>query len=74
MTATQLLELFAGLALLVGGVYVYFRRSAGQKYGSQSGVFLLIVGAIVTMHAAGLFKYRPSQSEIDRQQYQGSGQ
>ena len=74
MTATQLLELFAGLALLVGGVYVYFRRSAGQKYGSQSGVFLLIVGAIVTMHALGLFKYRPSQGEIDRQQYQGSGQ
>ena len=74
MSATQLLELFAGIALLVGGIYVYFRRSAGQKYGSQSGVFLLIIGALVTMHALGMFKYRPGQSEIDRQQLQGSAQ
>ena len=74
MTGLQSLELIAGIALLVGGGYVYFRRSAGQKYGSQSGVFLLIIGALVTMHALGLFKYRPSQSEIDRQQLQGSGQ
>jgi hypothetical protein len=74
MTGLQSLELIAGIALLVGGGYVYFRRSAGQKYGSQSGVFLLIIGALVTMHALGLFKYRPSQGEIDRQQLQGAGQ
>ena len=74
MSTPQLLELIAGIALLVGGGYVYFRRSVGQKYGSQSGVFLILIGALVTMHALGLFKYRPSQGEIDRQQLEGSGQ
>lgn len=74
MTTPQTLELIAGIALLVGGGYYYFRRSVGQRYGSQGGVFLLIIGALVTMHALGLFKYRPSQGEIDRQQMQGSGQ
>ena len=74
MTTPQLLELVAGIALLVGGGYYYFRRSVGQKYGSQGGVFLIIIGALVTMHALGFFQYRPSQSEIDRKQLQGSGQ
>ena len=69
MTGTELLELAAGVALIGGGGYVYLRRG-----DTQGGVFLLIIGAIVTMHALGLFKYRPSQGEIDRQQLQGSAQ
>ena len=69
MTGLQLLELAAGIALVAGGGYVYFRRG-----DTQGGVFLLIIGALVTMHALGLFKYRPSQGEIDRQQLQGAGQ
>jgi hypothetical protein len=66
MSATELLELAAGIALVVGGGYVYWRRSAGENYGSQGGVILLIVGALITIHALGLFEYRPSQAEIDQ--------
>ena len=68
MTATELLELAAGLALVIAGGYVYWRRSAGENYGSQGGVILLIIGALVTIHALGLFEYRPSQAEIEAMQ------
>ena len=68
MTETELLELAAGLALVIDGCYVYWRRSAGENYGSQGGVILLIIGALVTIHALGLFEYRPSQAEIEAMQ------
>ena len=74
MTSLQLLELAAGIALIIGGGYIYWRRSAGADYGSQGGVILLIVGALVTIHALGLFEYRPRQAEIEHFQQQGSGQ
>ena len=73
MSNFQLLELALGVALLIGGGYVYWRRSAGKDYGSQGGVLLLIVGALVTIHALGLFEYRPSQSEIEQYQVQRAG-
>ena len=68
MTTGQILELIGGVALIVGAILMYRRGD------TQGGVFLLIIGALVTMHALGLFKYRPSQGEIDRQQMQGSAQ
>jgi len=68
MTTGQILELIGGVALIVGAILMYRRGD------TQGGVFLLIIGALVTMHALDLFKYRPSQGEIDRQQMQGSGQ
>ena len=68
MTNGQILELIGGLALIVGAILMYRRGD------TQGGVFLLIIGALVTMHALDLFKYRPSQGEIDRQQLEGSGQ
>ena len=74
MSSLQLLELAAGIALLIGGGYVYWRLSAGKDYGSQGGVLLIIIGALVTIHALGLFEYRPSQSEIEQYQQQGGGQ
>lgn len=70
MSNFQLLELALGVALLIGGGYVYWRLSAGRDYGSQGGVLLLIVGALITIHALGLFEYRPSQSEIEQYQQQ----
>ena len=73
MSNLQLLELAAGIALLIGGGYVYWRLSSGKDYGSQGGVLLLIVGALVTIHALGLFEYRPSQSEIEQYQAQRAG-
>ena len=73
MSNLQLLELALGVALLIGGGYVYWRLSAGRDYGSQGGVLLLIVGALITIHALGLFEYRPSQSEIEQYQQQRAG-
>lgn len=67
MTTGEILELLAALALIALGIWQYRRRSAeNARRGSQSGVFLLLIGALVAMHALGLFQYRPSQSEIDR--------
>jgi hypothetical protein len=71
MSNLQLLELASGIVLVIAGGYIYWRRSAGSDYGSQSGVLLLIVGALITIHALGLFEYRPSQAEIEHYQKQG---
>ena len=74
MTTGAMLELAAAIAMIAVGVWAYMKRNReGAQRGSQGGVFLLLVGVLVAMHALGLFAYRPSQSEIDRQQTQGSG-
>jgi nitrate reductase gamma subunit len=67
MTTTQTIELAAAAALIIGAVVLYRRRGAeGEtRTGSQSAVILLIVGAIMAIHALGLMEYRPSQAEID---------
>jgi hypothetical protein len=66
VNAGQILELVAALALIALGVWQYRKRVADDsRRGSQSGVLLLLVGAIVAMHALGLFSYRPSQAEIN---------
>ena len=75
MTTPAILELLVALAMIGAGIWAYAKRSReGAKRGSQGGVFLLLVGVLVAMHALGLFQYRPSQSEIDRAQLQGSSQ
>lgn len=61
MTAVQILELAAALALIAGGAVVY------RRGGTQGGVILLVIGLIVAIHGLGLLEYRPSQSEIDMQ-------
>ena len=60
MTATQLVELAFAAALLIGGVILYRRRGREDpRHGSQGAVLLLVVGAIVAIHALGLLDYRP---------------
>lgn len=69
MTTAQIIELAVAAALIIVAVRQYVRRSReGSRYGSQSAVFLLLVGALIAMHGLGLFNYRPSQSEIDHAQ------
>ncbi len=64
MTAGTILELAAAVALIVGGIILYRRRSAEDPlHGSQSAVLLLVVGAILMVHGLGLLDYRPSPSE-----------
>ena len=68
MPITTILELVAGVLLVGYAGHLYRRRAAeGQRYGSQTAVILLIVGALLLIHGAGLMEYRPSQSEIDSQ-------
>ena len=66
MTTGTIIELAAASALIVGGVWLYRRRSAGERYGSQGAVLLLLVGAIVLIHGLGLLEYRPSAAELGR--------
>jgi hypothetical protein len=61
VSAGQVIELIAALALIIGGVIVY------RRGGTQGGVILLVIGLIVAIHGLGLLEYRPSQAEIDAQ-------
>ena len=66
MTAARMIELAVALLLIGLGVWLYrARKSADEGYGSQGAVILLIVGAIMGIHALGLLEYRPSQSELE---------
>ncbi len=58
-------ELLAAVALIVGAVVLYRRRTREDpNHGSQSAVLLLVVGAIVLIHGLGLLDYRPLSSEL----------
>lgn len=69
MTTPDILKLLAGLALIAAGIWQYRRRTGSgsgapnNSYGSQSGVLLLAIGAIVLIVALGGLDYRPSPSE-----------
>ena len=63
---TTIIELAVAAALVVGGVWLYRRRSGGERQGSQGAVFLLLVGAIMLVHGLGFLEYRPSAAELSR--------
>ena len=66
MTAARMIELAAAVAILGASVWLYRRnRSVDRGYGSQGAVLLLVVGAIMAIHALGLMEYRPSQGELE---------
>jgi len=68
MTALQILEVAVAAALIAGGIVLYRRRTKEDgSRGSQSGVLLIMIGLIVTIHGLGLLEYRPSQSELEGQ-------
>ena len=69
MSTGRIIELVAAVVLLAGGVYFYRgRKQADAGYGSQGGVLLIVVAAIMAVHALGLLDYRPSQSELEAMQ------
>jgi hypothetical protein len=66
MSTGRAIELVAAVVLLAAGVYFYrSRKQADAGYGSQGAVLLIVVAAIMAVHALGLMEYRPSQSELD---------
>ena len=66
MTTPRMIELAAALAIFVSAVWLYRRRrQADQGYGSQGAVILLVVAAIMAIHALGGLDYHPTAVEID---------
>ena len=66
MTTGRMIELVVAIAFLVASVWLYrSQRKADQGYGSQGAVLLLVVGAIMVIHALGLMEYRPSAGELE---------
>jgi hypothetical protein len=66
MTNGRMIELAAAVAALAASVWLYrSQRKENEGYGSQGAVVLLVVGAIMAIHALGLLEYRPSASEIE---------
>jgi hypothetical protein len=69
MTAGHMAELAVAVVILGLGVWLYrARKQADEGYGSQGAVILLVIGAIVAIHALGLLKYRPSKAEAELMQ------
>lgn len=65
MTIARIAELVLAVAIVGAGIWYYRRpRADGDNYGGQGAVLLLIVGAIVGIHALGLLEYHPSPSEM----------
>jgi hypothetical protein len=69
MSTGRLIELVVAVMFLVASVWLYRKnRAVDRGYGSQGAVLLLVVGAIMAVHALGLMEYRPSTSELEAAQ------
>ena len=65
MTASRAIELAVAALIIAAGVVLYRRRDKSDGYGSQGAVILLVVGAIVAIHALRLMEYRPGRADAD---------
>ena len=65
MTLSRAIELAVAALIIAAGVVVYRRRDKADSYGSQGAVILLVVGAIVAIHALRLMEYRPGRGDAD---------
>ena len=66
MTVGAMIEIAAGVAMLVAAVWLYRRGAAEDRnHGSQGAVILLAVAAILLIHGFGGLDYRPSASELE---------
>ena len=66
LSTGRLAELAVALLILAAGVWVYRRPKAqGDHYGSQGAVILLVVAAIMAIHALGGLDYHPSAAEAE---------
>ena len=65
MTASRAIELAVAALIIAAGVVLYRRRDRSDSYGSQGAMILLVVGAIVAIHALRLMEYRPGRADAD---------
>jgi hypothetical protein len=66
MTTPRMIELAAAVLLLGAAIYFYRRKPTdGSSYGNQGAVILLVVAAIMGIHALGGLDYHPTQAEAD---------
>ena len=56
MTLPRAIELAVAALIIAGGVVLYRRRDKADSYGSPGAVILLVVGAIVAIHALRLME------------------
>jgi hypothetical protein len=72
MTTGRMIELAAALLILLASIWLYrSRKTADQGYGSQGAVLLLVVAAIMAIHALGGLDYHPSATELEVFKEQG---
>ena len=60
MTTASIIEVVVGFLVLVGAILIY------RRGGTQGGVILMVIAALLLIHGFGLLEYRPSASELDR--------
>ena len=65
ISSGRMIELAAAVLILGFSLWLYRRPKGADGYGSQGAVLLLVVGAIMAIHALGLMEYRPSQAEAE---------
>ena len=70
LSSGRMIELVAAVVILGLSVWQYRSRRprddrSDQGYGSQGAVILLVIGAIMAVHALGLMEYRPSKAEAE---------
>ena len=65
MSIGRMAELAGAVLILAASVWFYRRRDKADSYGSQGAVVLLVVAAIMGIHALGGLDYHPSSGELD---------
>jgi hypothetical protein len=60
-----MIELAAAVLILATGIWLYRRPRGPDGYGNQGAVILLVIAAIMAIHALGGLDYHPSQAEAD---------
>ena len=66
MSIGAILEIAAGVAMLVAAIWLY-RKGAREdaNQGAQGAVLLFVVAAILAIHGLGLMNYHPSAYELE---------
>ena len=65
MSLGRIVELAAAVLILGAAIFFYRRRDKADSYGSQGAVVLLVVAAIMGIHALGGLDYHPTKAEAE---------